>query len=391
MAGDTDSRGNVLLTGASGFLGIHLLRELLESSSVTVSCLLRGSDAQAARASLTRKWQWYFPELPWQTHEARVRVVLGEVSAPRLGIQARHYGELLETHSTIVNCAGNVSHAGSDADFFRVNTDSVASLIELAQRGIAKQLHHVSSVGIAGYFRDDPPLERFTEEHLEQGQSFANAYSESKYRAELLLRKAFGAGLSGAAYRIGFIGPHSGSGRFQQNIEHNYTTRYVRACAQLGFAPYLPDSRISLTPVDSVARAIVTLLTAHESGGRTHHIDTPHLLSQYDIVRVLHAAGYAVRLMELEEFVEKAPRLSRDEDALSVLLPERRSHSGQSVPIDSASSRRELERLGFEYPRVTSAWLGSFLRHAIEVGFLEAPRFWNVARVLGELLEPEAR
>jgi thioester reductase-like protein len=384
MAGDADSR--VLLTGASGFLGIHLLRELLESGTATISCLLRGNDAQAARASLARKWSWYFPELSWQSHEARVQVVLGEVSAPRLGVQSRAYAELLETHSVLLNSAGNVSHVGSDADFFRVNTDSVASLIELAQRGLAKQLHHISSVGVTGYFRDDPPLERFTEEHLEQGQSFANAYSESKYRAELLLRKAFGSGLSGAAYRIGFIGPHSASGRFQQNIEHNYTTRYVRACAQLGVAPYLPDNRISLTPVDSVARAVVTLLGKYESGGHTYHIDTPHLLSQYDIVRVLHAAGYAVRLMALEAFVEKAPRLSRDEEALSVLLPERRSHDGQSMPIDSAWSRRELARHGFEYPRVTSAWLGQFLRHAIEVGFLEAPRFWNVAPVLGELI-----
>jgi thioester reductase-like protein len=386
MTEDTNLPGPILLTGASGFLGIHLLRELLDGTGASVTCLMRGGDAQQAKSTLAKKWRWYFPEAPWQAHEARVRVVLGEVGAPRLGLNARQHAEISDTHQVIVNSAGNVSHAGSDSDFFRVNTDAVGTLIELARRGAPKALHHVSTVGIIGQYKDEPPLEAFDESRLEEGQSFANAYSESKYRAEVLLRRAFAEGLSGGAYRVGFIGPHSQSGRFQQNIEHNYTTRYVRACVRLGVAPYLPENEISLTPVDSVARAIVTFARAASGPGRAQFVETPHRLSQYDILRVLHAAGYPVRLLELEEFVDKAPRLAQDEDALSVLMPEARGNEIQTVPIDSTQSQRTLAELGFEYPRVTSAWLGKFLQHAIEVGFIEAPRFWNVGRVIGGLI-----
>ncbi|MEY2936175.1 MAG: hypothetical protein RL033_6924, partial [Pseudomonadota bacterium] len=197
----------------------------------------------------------------------------------------------------------------------------------------------------------------------------------SKYQAELLLRQAFAGGLAGSVYRVGYIAPHSISGRFQPNIQQNYVSLYVRACTCLGMAPYLPERKLQPTPVDSAARAILTLLTRAEADGSTYYIQTPHTISHYDIQRVLHAFGYALRLLSLEDFIARARQLPDVEELLAAMP----GVEARTVPADSIRSRRELLRLGFEYPAPTSAWLASFIRHAIEVGFLEQPRFWDAS------------
>jgi thioester reductase-like protein len=374
----------VLLTGASGFLGIHLLHDLLARDDAAVSCLLRGASEAQVREALEQKWRWFFPEVDIGQYRDRLHIVFGEVTAPRFGLGLRAYDALAETHGQMFNVAANVSAGGRLEDMLRVNVGVVASLIELAKYGAPKQLHHVSTVSITGYFTSQPSIGAFSEQHLTQGQTFGDAYGESKYRAEVLLREAFAQGIRGAAYRVGYIGPHSQTGRFQQNPDQNYTSRYLRACVHLGFAAYLPKTQIPLTPVDSVSGAILTLAKASASDGQTYYVETPHPLAHYDIIRVLQAAGYPIRLMSMEHLMAKAQSLSNDEEALKLVLPQ--GEEPYPVPIDSSFSQATLGRLGFEYPRPSSEWLGRFIQHAIDVGFLEPPRFWNAAPPLAELI-----
>jgi thioester reductase-like protein len=377
------AQGSVLLTGVTGFLGAHLLRELLERSDAHVTCLVRGDGPDAAKHSAKRRLDWYFPDLDWQRHGGRVRFVAGDIGAPALGLDGRLYDELAETHALVLNSAANVSHVGAASQSFRVNTDGVAALLELARRGVQKQFHHVSTVSVQGQLSGTGARAGFDETQLELGQTFRNAYAESKYRAEVLVRKAFSEGLAGAVYRVGYIGPHGGTGRFQPNMHQSHIARYVRACVGLGFAPHLPDAKVTLTPVDSVARGILTLARAG-AARQTYYVVTPHDLRLAQIVGVLHAAGYPIRLMSAQEFTAKAARLSRDEEALTTMLPG--NASGESgLAYDSSASQRELAKLGFEYPRPTSDWLALFVAHAIQEGFLEAPRFWNAAPMVSQI------
>jgi fengycin family lipopeptide synthetase D len=372
-------QNGVFLTGATGFLGAHLLRELLERSDMPITCLVRGEGEAAARRTFERQLAWYFPDFDLSQHAERLALAVGDIERPLLGMEQPAYEQLAATHGVILNAAANVHHVGAASRAFRANTDGVAALIDFAWRGVAKVLHHVSTVSVQGVFAGTPTLAAFDETHLAEGQTFPGPYPESKYRAELLMRKAFEQGLRGAVYRIGFVGPHSETGRFQRNIQQHNVARYVRGAVRLGFAPFLPDHSVRLTPVDSVARGIIALLTRGDCNGRTYYVDSPHRVNLYDVVRVLHAAGYPVRLLSAEVFHEKAARLSQDEEALNAVTGGRQSTEGHVLPIDSSASERALSQLGFAYPRVSSRWLGRFVEHAIEVGFLEAPRFWNIA------------
>ncbi|MET0339803.1 MAG: thioester reductase domain-containing protein [Polyangiales bacterium] len=378
--------GDVFLTGATGFLGVHLLRELVEQTDATVSVLVRGASEHAARAALARQLDWYFRDFSLASLEGRVRVVLGDLEAAKLGLDGRTWDELAGSLGTIVNAAADVNHVGAASRAFRINTEAVAVLLDLAKQGCEKVFHHVSTASVQGEFKDPAPLAAFKETHLEEGQVFSGAYPESKYRAEVLMRRAFEDGLGGAVYRVGYVGPHSVTGQYQRNIHQSNTARYVRACVRLGFAPYLPEETVQLTPVDSVAGAIVRLMTRGANQGKTYYIDSPQQISLYDVQRVLHAAGYPLRLLDVDTFVEKATRLSNDTESLTVIAPSTATEGPHPIPTDTTWSQRELAKVGFEYPLLDGAWLGRFLQHAIEVGFVEAPRFWNVAPVLADIL-----
>lgn len=375
--------GKVLLTGASGFLGVHLLRELLVEHGATVTCALRGVSEPRVRQSLEEKWRWFFPETALEPHGGRLHVVVTEVIAPRLGLTERAYDALAETHGAVVNAAANVSGGGGLEEMLPVNVGLVESLIELCRYGCLKHLHHVSTLSILGHFPSRPRIDAFAERHLEEGQTFGDAYGESKYRAEQLLRQAMAEGIAATAYRVGYIGPHSQTGKFQQNPEQNYTSRYLRACVRLGVAPYLPRTQVPLTPVDSVARAILALASRPGSVGQTYYVDTPHPLVHYDIMRVLQAAGYPLRLMAMEDLIACARTLSSDEAALGLVLPQ--GTEPYPMPIDARFSLESLAACGFEYEPPSSEWLGRFIRHAIEVGFLASPRAWEAAPLPGGL------
>jgi thioester reductase-like protein len=371
--------GPVLLTGATGFLGAHLLHELLVRTDASITCLSRGRP-EAARAALGEKLGRYFPELEQSRFDARMRVVAADLTASELGVSGRVYDDLADDHRLILNVAANVGDGKRAQDFFPINTELVATLIELAKRGAPKALHQISTVSVAGHFAGTPPISAFTEQHLEEGQTFADPYGESKYQAEVLMRRAFSEGIPGGVYRVGFIGPHADTGRFQENIAQSYIASYVRACVRLGFAPYLPDTRVRVVPVDAAARAIATLLATADGPGRTYHIDHPTSVSQYDVIRALHAAGYAIRLLAPADFVAKSAALAGDESGVELMLPREHGDAEHpAVPFDSSFSAAELRRRHFEYPPVTSEWIARFLDHAVEVGFIEPPRHQHAA------------
>lgn len=155
----------------------------------------------------------------------------------------------------------------------------------------------------------------------------------------------------------------------------------MRFIIKLGVAPFDPSKTIRLTPVDTAAKAILALVVAKAPEASTYYIQTPQEVSQQSIIQALHAAGYAIRLLEPNEFAEKLVHLTAESD--DILGSSRRPKGDElsTIPPNGDWSVKELGRVGFEYPRVSSAWFGKFLHHCVGTGFLEAPRFWALGAI----------
>jgi len=367
----TEAR-RVLLTGATGFLGVHLLDELLERTEAAVTCLVRGEDDSHARQRLAERWAWYFGERAFPAD--RVEVVAGDVGAPALGLHPHRWRALADDAEHVVHAAADVRHVAAEADVFRTNLEGTRNVIELVATGRATSLHHVSTIGVKGVL---PTVngQVFSERDLDVGQAATEYYSASKLAAERAVRQLFKSGGAGSVLRVGTIAPHSVSARFQRNGEDHFLLRYLRSTIELGLSSDWPGRFFALVPVDSLATACVALADVAVPGADTFHLTTPHRLSHDEMARMLQGLGYPIRLVDPAEFASRAWAMARDPrydgaigGVLGLIDP-----PGEYVPLESSWTESKLRELDFDFPRPTASWFLRFVEGCIADGILPAP------------------
>jgi thioester reductase-like protein len=174
---------NVALTGATGFLGLRLLRRLLdEHRSLTV---LAHAGTGGAVRRITRFLQLtgapaeLIAELP-----GRLRVVQTDLRLPRMGLSPASFQDLADELDVIWHSAGSVTLQSSLETLRQVNVEGTRNVLQLAAAGRRKPLvHHVSTAFVAGARRDGVAYE----DDLDDASGFENAYERSKYEAEVLV------------------------------------------------------------------------------------------------------------------------------------------------------------------------------------------------------------
>ena len=185
--GERQPVGDVLLTGATGYLGIHILHELLTNYDSHILCPLRSEPGSDPMRRLKTLHYYYFGETEVFDHiEERVEAFAAEITQPDAlkGIDKRGL--------TVINCVANVKHFSSGNDIEMVNIESVRHLISFCLR-TGSRLIHISTNSIAGISIDNVPGSevRLTEHDLYIGQNIdANKYVYSKFKAEELVLDA---------------------------------------------------------------------------------------------------------------------------------------------------------------------------------------------------------
>ena len=245
--------GDVLLTGATGFVGRELLRRLLERDDRNVHALVRADDDEAAAERL--------PE-----HE-RLRVWAADLERPGLGLDAARADQLAERSSTVIHCAASVSFSLGLAESRRVNVEGTARVAELAERCAARggldRLSYVSTAYVAGAHRGD-----FGEDDLDVGQSFRNPYERSKFEAERLLRDYFG------HLPLQILRPSIVVGDSRTGWTSSFNVLYppLRAFGRgaIRALPARRSSPVDVVPVDYVADSVERL--SREGPGGTFHL-----------------------------------------------------------------------------------------------------------------------
>ncbi|MFD4664105.1 SDR family oxidoreductase [Streptomyces halstedii] len=173
----------VALTGATGFLGLRLLRQLLGAHRSVTVLAHAGSGEALHRITrffeLTGAPETLVAELP-----DRIRVVETDLERPRLGLSAPAFHELADGLGAIWHSAGSINLEGDLPQLRRTNVDGTRRVLELAAAGRRKPVvHHVSTAFVAGARRDGVAYE----DELDDASGFENAYERSKYEAEKLV------------------------------------------------------------------------------------------------------------------------------------------------------------------------------------------------------------
>ncbi|MEU0813147.1 thioester reductase domain-containing protein [Streptomyces mirabilis] len=282
----------ILLTGATGFLGSHMLLDLLRHSDAHVYCLVRAADEEAALGRLGEALKRY--ELPWSSEvRRRVTVLPGDIRRPHLGLSDELWTTLTHELDSVVGVAAAVDFLRGYQSLRQSNVVGSLTLAELAATGRPKPLHHISSiavfneVGITAMGEDDP---------LAHVDRLVAGYDQTKWAAEVALRRARDHGLIVTALRPGGIGGHTRTGAYNpQDLSSGLLSAFGR------FRTVPAFSHLNAAPVDWVSRVAVGVVCEPDAWGYDYNLTgVPNTLD--DVVRDMALGGMHVRVQDWDEW-----------------------------------------------------------------------------------------
>lgn len=353
--------GNILLTGVTGYLGIHILIDLLgrPESFGKVFCLARGNAKLSASRRVRGTLFYYAEEDFTESYGSKWEVVEGDITDPRIFRE-----EFNEKIDTIINSAANVAHFAYGDALEQVNTRGVENLIEYAVAQGA-ELCQVSTISVGGVYRAGEEHGSLTEQNLYIGQEIHNQYIYSKYLAEYaMLRAGVDRGLSIKLMRVGNLQGRSRDGEFQMNMKTNAFTRRLAAYIRMGAIPRsVYDSSVNFSPVDETAHMIVSLAML-EGVHTAFHVYPPEEAAFNNLVAALEKIGHRIRLVSDEEFgaMLRAMKKSREgADSVEGLLTDINPGEYWDIPILQSWTNHMLELLGECWQPLTEEYLNRYL------------------------------
>ncbi|MBD3922036.1 amino acid adenylation domain-containing protein [Paenibacillus sp. PR3] len=368
----------ILLTGATGYLGSHILYELLRKSQAKVVALVRRSQGQSAGDRLWDIMRTYFGDSLLFVMNERVRVVEGDLEISGLGLSSQDKEMLCSQIDMIVHAAADVRHLGDEEQIFKTNVDATRHLIELAQSRPGIRFQHISTIGVPEQLALDGKWEAV--EHsgeIDPELQVDNVYTNSKLEAEKLVFAAASQGLAVSVYRPGNITCHSLSGKFQTNIESNAFYRMIKGMLLLGKAPEI-DCCIDVTPVDYASSTITDLILKKETIGRVYHICNPSPITYMELIEMINKCGYNVETMEYGKYVQWVldPTVVKSQEALelAMALLEGEGARDSAFIYDCETTSAFLDPTSLRCAYTDLSFIDKLLAYANYVGYFPSPQ-----------------
>ncbi len=270
------TRNGLLLTGVTGFLGRYLLRDALAANQRVV-VLVRPCQGESVQERLGNLTSFLSDSTAYQGQQPIV--IEGDVREPNLGLTDVDIDWIGRNCQKVVHSAASLSfRETAQGDPWRTNVSGMEGLLALCQRTGLSEFHYLSTAFVHG--RDSGI---YREDELVQPSAFHNAYEESKFLSERLLRSR--EGLCSTIYRPSIIVGDSESGYtssytgFYRFID--FAVKLVQGGRATGRTPQrlrLPlrgTETWNLVPVDWVARVVQRIAANPTWHGRTFHLSTP--------------------------------------------------------------------------------------------------------------------
>lgn len=372
----------VLLTGTTGFFGIHVLKELLTSTDAEVYCMIRGRNDREAEKRLRRLLKFYFRDNISGFEYSRLHIIKGDVSLSSLGLDEKTYKELGNKVDLVIHTAAIVKYFGDYKDYQQTNVTGTKELADFCLE-FDMPLAHISTLGVSGHHLvgQEQKISVFTENDFYIGQRYMdNVYVRSKFEAENLLYKKMAHGLKAGIFRLGNLTGRFADGHFQSNMEENGFYNTLQSLVGLGAVnKEVLEQKIEFTPVDYCSKAIVTLLNVEDFSQRVYHIFNHNLISLEKMLELFRGADINVVSMDRAEFSEYIDRVVLDDDQKKKTLLGIVNNLGENksldfstlVNIDSTITVDRLKQLGFEWPGIDAEYIKKILRYMRQRGYIK--------------------
>ncbi|WP_423761305.1 amino acid adenylation domain-containing protein [Burkholderia sp. NLJ2] len=262
----------ILLTGATGFVGVHLLAELLATTSAVVHCLVRAENAAAGGARIEEKLRAY--ELnPEPDERSRIHVWAGDITQSCFGMNEHDYAELADEIDLVYHSAGAVNFIQPYSYMKKINVDGMTEVLAFAGCRRTKALILLSTISVYSWGHRFTGKTMMTEaDDIDQNLPAVLediGYTRSKWVMEKMADLAEQRGLPLMTFRLGYATFHSVTG---VSADYQWWGRLVKTCIALGTVPDLHDLREGLTTVDYMTKALARISRDPAALGRKFNL-----------------------------------------------------------------------------------------------------------------------
>lgn len=366
--------GNILLTGATGYMGVHVLAEYLRSEKGKAYCLVRKGRYETAKKRLMNTLFYYFGDEFSNIIEERIEAYNGDVTSYESFLQLR--GLKIDT---VFNCAASVKHFSKGTEIEDINVGGAKNCVRFCEETGAR-LIHFSTTSVAGAMVLSNPsdVKVLNEQSLYFGQRLDNQYTSSKLLSErAVLEAAAERGLDGKVIRVGTLAARESDGEFQMNFLTNSFIGRLRSYMVLGCFPYsMMNLPLQMGPIDVSAKAFLLLAKTPKECTLFNAINN-HSVPTVSVIRVMQKTGIDIRFVENEQFHEELLKAEKDPKKAAILqsvLAYTSLNGGASaapVHISCEYTTQVLARMGFFWGETGEKYIQNFIDALAGLGFFD--------------------
>ncbi len=357
--------GDILLTGATGFLGSHILRDLIVATDFKIYCIIRAHNKEEATDRLKERLHFYFGNVMDELFGERIIILNGDFSLNHLNLDDITYNNLLNSVKTVINSAALVKHIGDYTYFNNMNIKSVQILIDFCKESMNHaHLIHISTMSVSGYSKDK--LLEFSEKDLYVGQNVdENIYIKTKFNAEQLIAKNMKNGLNATIFRLGNITWRDIDGQFQFNYTENLFFNILQTIINTKIVSNSMKNYIfNISPVDLCSKIIVNILL-NNNKLNIYHIFNYNTLSLSEIIALLNILGLDIHFIDDATYQKEMSNLAKINtyNDFSISNTANTSTLGidNNISIKSKDTIEIMKDLNFAWPLIDDNYFKKFL------------------------------
>ncbi|WP_414526548.1 thioester reductase domain-containing protein [Nodularia chucula] len=362
---------SLLLTGATGFVGAFLLRELLNKTTASIYCLIRAENIETAKQRIVKTLQDY--QIWDSLYSERIIPIVGDLAKPKLGLSALEFANLANQIDIIYHNGARVNHTEPYNRLKPANVLGTQEIFRLASQSKLKPVHLISSTSIFAE-NNNSNLQVTEDDNLDKYGIPIGGYAQSKWAAEKLAINAINRGIPVNIYRLGAVSGDSKTGAFNQD---DFLYKLLLGYVELGS---IPDTSMPLEilPVDYVCSAIIEL-SKIGSNHQIFHIIQPKPVSSEIVFEQLKKIGFQIEKISYQQWRNKILEIAQNSPEhilypLIPLLPRQRttneSQPTNKLQIDNRKTQNILNQL-ITPSTINENLIQTYLSHLIQQNLIQ--------------------
>lgn len=371
---------NVLLTGATGFLGIHILDQLLSmDNNIIIYCLVRSKDGFTPKERLYNKIQYYFGDKYNKVFDKNIIVVNGDIITNRI-IYENNEKKIIDDFGIVINALAHVKHFGEKKIFEEININGTKNIVEFCIKN-NKKLIHISTISVSGNLLEGGQINQdhiksntiYNENSLYIAQKLDNIYILSKFIAERIILEELEKGkIDAKIIRVGNLTGRYTDGKFQSNSNENAFLNRIKTFKNIKYVPEnILELDVEFSPVDLTAKAICYISKLNNNNNSIYHVYNPNHIKLKEIIIYFNNNSFDIKVISKEKmtkFIKESKKNNLKNDFISGIIQDINSNNEleyqSHIKISCEKTLELLKVNNFIWPVIDKNYLIKFFKNA---------------------------